>query len=81
MIGTLPCGIPVTANGRSVSSIGQPLPLQLRPHRCNHPADILIGSAPTCEHHLSDLIRVDGRASLEQLLGPIRPLRCPARRV
>lgn len=79
MLGSVPCGIPVTDDGQTFSADGQTLPVEARPRRCGHPADIMVGAAPTCAHHLADLPRVDPNTTLTQLLGPLVPLACPER--
>jgi hypothetical protein len=77
MLGALPCRIPVTADGQTFDASGAPLPVELRPERCGHLADVLVGQAPTCAHHLAELSRVDPLATLTTLLGTIIPLACP----
>lgn len=63
-LGTMPCVVPVGPNGEE-----HPTPLEARTARCSHPTDVLIGSAPTCAHHLDMVASLAGEDDYEYLTG------------
>lgn len=72
----LRCRIPTAEDGKAVDKKGDPLPLAQRPFRCNHPTIILVGEAPTCDHHMKE-VAVIGDAAYERLMAGHRWIACP----
>ena len=55
-IWALRCQIPVISGGDGADSES----LELRTARCHHLTNFLVGSAPTCGHHLGIVFRLAG---------------------
>jgi hypothetical protein len=56
LLGTMRCCIPVVPGGDGADRE----PLEARTDRCSHRAEIMVGSAPTCTHHLAIAFRIAG---------------------
>jgi hypothetical protein len=65
------CGIPVLPGGDGAESA----PLVKRTAKCGHLSNVVVGSAPTCEHHLRVCARL-ACVSYPKMLGAIVPLDC-----
>lgn len=70
------CSIPVLPGGDSATEA----PLEARTARCTHRTIYLIGSAPTCEHHIRAAVTAFGSdewwdINLRNLAWPFTP--CP----
>lgn len=56
IVGTMRCVIPVVPGGDGAETE----PLETRTERCSHRAEVLVGSAPTCTHHLLVAAKLGG---------------------